>query len=154
MVAAECLPFAQAGGLGDVIGALPVELEKLGVEVSVIIPRYRLIDLHGYGFQSYDVARQKKVPFGWEEVTYDVHVGTLPGSAVKVYLIGNERFFDRDGIYIDPHSGRDFPDQSDRWVFFNRASIGFLHSEFPTVDVIHCHDHQAALIPAYVRKFY
>jgi starch synthase len=83
-----------------------------------------------------------------------VHVCTLPGSTVKVYLIGNDRFFDRDGIYFDPHSGRDFPDQSDRWIFFNRASMEFVRSEFPTVDIIHCHDHQAALIPAYLRKFY
>ena len=153
MVAAECLPFAQAGGLGDVLGALPVELEKLGLEVSILIPRYRLIDLHHYGFQPYSVAGTR-IPFGWEEVSYDVHVGSLPGSTVKVFLIGNDRFFNRDGIYFDPHTGRDFPDQSDRWVFFNRASMEFIRNEFPTVDIIHCHDHQAALIPAYLRKFY
>src|SRR5262249_14686654 len=44
--------------------------------------------------------------------------------------------------------------QADRWIFFNRAAMEFLRSEFPNVDVIHCHDHQAALIPAYLRKFY
>jgi starch synthase len=154
MVAAECLPFAQAGGLGDVIGSLPVELEKLGVEVSVIIPRYRLIDLQSFGFQPYPVASGTRVPFGWEELSYDVHVATLPPSSVKVFLIGNERFFDRDGIYFDPDTGRDYPDQSDRWIFFNRASIEFLRSEFPSVDVVHCHDYQTALIPAYLRKFY
>src|SRR5579884_1415879 len=154
MVAAECLPFAQAGGLGDVLGALPGELEKLGVDVSIVIPRYRLIDLQKYGFRPYPVASGTRVPFGWEEVFYDVHVATLPGSTVKVYLIGNDRFFDRDGIYFDPHTGRDFPDQADRWIFFNRAAIEFLRSEFPSVSVIHCHDHQAALIPAYLQKFY
>jgi starch synthase len=154
MVAAECLPFAQAGGLGDVLGALPVELEKLGGEVSVLIPRYRLIDLKKYGFHPYKVSAGTVIPFGWEEVSYDVHVGTLPGSRVKVFLIGNDRFFGRDGIYFDPHTGRDFPDQSDRWVFFNRAAIEFIRSELSNIDIIHCHDHQAALVPAYLRKFY
>src|SRR5215471_21278390 len=106
MVSAECLPFAQAGGLGDVIGALPVELQKLGVEASVIIPRYGFIDLQKFGFQPYHVSAGTRVPFGWEETSYDVHVSTLPGSPVKVYLIGNDHFFNREGIYFDPHSGR------------------------------------------------
>jgi len=154
MVSAECLPFAQAGGLGDVIGALPVELQKLGVEASVIIPRYGFIDLQKFGFQPYHVSAGTRVPFGWEETSYDVQVSTLPGSPVKVYLIGNDHFFNREGIYFDPHSGRDYGDQSDRWIFFNRAAIEFLRSEFPAIDVIHCHDHQTALIPAYLRKFY
>ncbi len=154
MVAAECLPFAQAGGLGDVIGALPVELEKLGINVAVVIPRYRVIDLHKFGFQPYNVARGTRIHLGWEEMFYDVHVATMAGSSVKVFLIGNDRFFNRDGIYVDPQTGRDFGDQSDRWIFFNRAAIEFLQNEFPDVDIIHCHDHQAALIPAYLRRFY
>jgi len=154
MVAAECLPFAQAGGLGDVIGSLPIELSKLGVDVSVLIPRYRSIDLQKFGFEAYTVAAGTRVPFGWEELSYDVHVGSLPGSSVKVFLIGNDRFFDRDGIYFDPYTGRDYADQADRWIFFNRASIEFLNNEFADADVIHTHDYQTALIPAYLSRFY
>ena len=154
MVAAECLPFAQAGGLGDVLGALPAELEKRGVDVSVVIPRYRAIDLRKFGFQPYAIPRETAIHLGWEEMFYDVHVGTLPGSSVKVFLLGNDRFFDRDGIYVDPNTGRDYADQSDRWIFFNRAAIEFLKYEFPAADIIHCHDHQTALIPAYLRRFY
>ena len=44
MIAGECVPFAKVGGLADVIGALPPALEKLGVEVTVVIPRHRGID--------------------------------------------------------------------------------------------------------------
>jgi starch synthase len=152
MVAAECLPFAQAGGLGDVVASLPVELQKLGAELSIIIPRYRAIDLHRFGFQPH--ARRGTVSVGLEQLSYDVHVGVLPGSSIKVFLLGNDRFFGRDGLYFDPQSGKDFPDQPDRWIFFNRAAMDFIQQELAGVDVIHCHDHQAALIPAYLRRFY
>jgi starch synthase len=154
MVAAECLPFAKAGGLGDVIGVLPVELEKLGLDVSILLPRYRSIDLQKFGFQPYAVRSDARVTLGWEQLPYDVHVGAIPGSSVKVFLLGNNRFFDRDGIYFDPGTGKDFHDQADRWIFFNRAAMEFLKNETPNADIIHCHDHQTALIPAYLRRFY
>jgi len=51
MVAAECAPFAKVGGLADVLGALPVALEKLGVSVTIAIPRHRVIDVQAFGFQ-------------------------------------------------------------------------------------------------------
>jgi starch synthase len=152
MVAAECLPFAQTGGLGDVVSSLPAELQKLGAELSVIIPRYRAIDLKRFGFQPH--ARSGVVHVGWEQVFYDVHVAVLPGSSINVFLLGNDRFFGRDGLYFDPQSGKDFPDQADRWIFFNRAAMDFVQQELAGVDVIHCHDHQTALIPAYLRRFY
>lgn len=154
MIAAECVPFAKAGGLGDVIGALPLQLDKLGIEVVIFIPRYRGIDLDKFGFKPHPIPGENRVPFGWEHATYDLHAGVLPGSSVKVFLIGNDRFFDRDGIYVDPQTGKDYLDQADRWIFFNRAVMEFMQYEYPDVDIIHCHDHQTALIPAYLRKFY
>ena len=50
MIAGEAAPYAKVGGLADVMGALPPQLEKLGVAVSILIPRYRSIDLQRYGF--------------------------------------------------------------------------------------------------------
>ena len=44
MVSSECVPFAKTGGLGDVIGALPVFLKKPGHDVRVVIPMYSFID--------------------------------------------------------------------------------------------------------------
>ncbi len=39
-VAAEGVPFSKTGGLADVIGALPKELKKAGVETRVVLPKY------------------------------------------------------------------------------------------------------------------
>ena len=40
-VAAECFPVAKAGGLGDVVGALPKYQNKLGAISKVVMPMYR-----------------------------------------------------------------------------------------------------------------
>ena len=41
MITPEATPFAQTGGLGEVIQALPAELCGLGVDVDVLMPKYR-----------------------------------------------------------------------------------------------------------------
>ena len=43
-VASEANPFIKTGGLGDVIGALPIALKELGEEVRIVIPNYRDIN--------------------------------------------------------------------------------------------------------------
>jgi starch synthase len=154
MVAGEAVPFAKVGGLADVIGALPVHLHDLGTTVSIIIPRYRTIDLKQFGFEPYPISDLPTIPLGFNHYPFDVHRGRLPSSDVSVYLIGNDQFFDRDGIYLDAATGKDYPDQADRWIFFQRAALELLAAIAPDVDVIHCHDHQTGLIPAYVRRLF
>ena len=154
MTAAECVPFAKVGGLGDVIGALPQALEKLGIAITVVIPRYSSIDLQAFGFEPYPAPDGGRVTVGFESIPYDVHRGRIPNSSVDVFLLGNDRFFDRPGIYVDQETGKDYPDQADRWIFFQRAVMEFFKSASSTPDVMHCHDHQTGLVPAYLRKIY
>src|SRR6185295_1413056 len=97
MIAVEAVPFAKVGGLGDVLGALPLALEKLGVGVTVVIPRHRVIDLNKFGFEPYPAPGNGIAWVGFENVPYDVHRGKIPNSSVDVFLIGNDRLFDRPG---------------------------------------------------------
>jgi len=154
MVAAECVPFAKVGGLADVIGALPLALEKLGVGVTIVLPRHRVIDLEKFGFYPSADPGARRVPVGFESIPYEVFRGKLPNSSIDVFLLGNDRFFDRPGIYVDPATGKDYPDQADRWIFFQRAAMDLFKSASPAPDILHCHDHQTGLIPAYLRKIY
>lgn len=145
MIAGEAAPYAKVGGLADVLGALPPQLEKLGVTVSVIIPRYRRIDLPKFGFKPFPTAAN---------LDFDVQSAAMPNSSVRVFLIGKDAFFDREGIYFDTETGLDYADQADRWIFFQRAALEFTRVALAPVDIIHCHDHHSGLIPAYLRRFY
>jgi starch synthase len=153
MIAAEAVPFAKAGGLADVVGALPAELERLGVEVSVVMPRHRSIDLEQFGFKPFSDFPGAEASVGSLRLPFEVHCGTVPRSNVRVFLIGNDWYFDRAGIYVDPRTGLDYPDQADRWIFFQRAGIELLRVALSHIDVVHCHDHQTGLMPAYLDRF-
>ncbi len=145
MLAGESVPFAKVGGLADVVGALPPELEKLGFEVSIVLPRYRSIDLEKFGFELFRPA---------ESLPFETYRAKLPGSGASAYLIGNDAFFGREGIYADPATRRDYPDQADRWIFFQRSAMELIRVGLPKVDILHCHDHQTGLVPAYLDRFY
>jgi starch synthase len=49
-VSAECYPVAKAGGLGDVVGALPKYQNELGAVAKVVMPMYRTKFLHTHGW--------------------------------------------------------------------------------------------------------
>ena len=139
MVATEMAPLAKVGGLADVVGALPHALARLGHEVRVVLPRYQSIDAARHGI--------KPGPGGAPMA----ELAGPRGAKVTVHLIENEKHFGRPGIYNDPSDGRGYPDNAERFIFFQKATLALLKDLGFKPDVIHCHDHQTALIPAYLR---
>jgi starch synthase len=154
MIAAEASPYAKVGGLGDVVGALPKALEKLGAAPAIVIPKYYAVHPEGL-----DVRRCKSVPgfdiaMGSSIEHADIYQSRLEGTSVDVYLIGSRRYFNRNGIYDDPATGEGYPDNMERFVFFMKSSLELLlRLELP-VDIIHCHDYHTALIPGLIHTNY
>lgn len=141
--AAEAHPFVKTGGLADVIGALPKALKGAGVDVRVILPKYRGIP-DKFVSQMEHVAALT-VPIGWrnqycgiERIVYD---------GIPVYFIDNEYYFGRDGIY-------GYMDDGERFSFFNRAVLECLETLDFQPDVLHCHDWHAAVIPMLLQAHY
>jgi starch synthase len=150
VVASEAVPFAKTGGLGDVIGALPRALERLGHTVSIFLPAYRSARDSGLPLSSTGIPLH--VPVGSRTVEGTVLESTLPGSTVKVYLIDQPAYFDRVGLYGS--HGKDFDDNCERFVFFDRAVLEALGPLGLRPDVIHCNDWQTGLIPVYMKTIY
>ena len=73
----------------------------------------------------------------------------LPGSNVRVYLIDQPRYFDRDGLY--GADGKDYEDNCERFIFFDRAVLEAIQALHLRPDVIHCNDWQTGLIPVYLK---
>jgi starch synthase len=142
-VASEAVPFAKTGGLADVIGSLPKELKRQGLDVRVILPKYEDIP------QVYKDAMQTLTWFdvylGWRKQYFGIQ--TLEHDGVTFYFTDNEYFFKRNGLY-------GFGDEAERYAFFCKGVIEALTYLDFQPDVIHCHDWQSAMIPVLLKAHY
>lgn len=146
-ISAECYPAAKAGGLGDVVGALPKYLNQSGVEAAVIIPKYGLKRLHQLRFvEDYRGSvrvDQYHVPFVIEREIDD-------SFGFPFYVVNMPSKFERDGIYTDG-SGYGFGDDVERWLCFQQAVLQWIAQFQEKPKVLHCHDHHTGLIPFMVK---
>jgi starch synthase len=149
-VASEGVPFAKTGGLADVASALPRALEKLGHQVCLFLPCHR--SAWSAGSAILPGRARVQVPIRSKSVMAPVHESRLPGSNVPVYLIDQPAYFDRDEIY--QVGGKDYEDNCERFVFFDRAVLEAIPLLGKRVDVIHCNDWQTGLIPVYLKTLY
>jgi starch synthase len=143
-VVSECAPFAKTGGLGDVAGALPKALAAEGVSVRVLMPLY---------------AGMERLLDGAERLG-DVE---SPGGALPVWgrraadldllLIDAPGLYRREGGPYGDRLGRDWPDNA--WRFATLAYAGARIAREGIAgwrpDVLHAHDWQAGLAPAYLK---
>jgi len=148
-VASECVPYSKTGGLADVVGALPAALAEQGIDVQVIVPRYRSTkpgDLAAEG-------QSLTIPLG-----ASLHFASLQNgettNGVRHYLLDCPEFFDRDGLYQDKLTGWDYPDNPLRFAAFSLGALEFIKRLGPPPDIIHCHDWQTSLVPVYMRSTY
>lgn len=146
MIASECVPYAKTGGLADVVGALPVELQKLGHQVMVVMPKYSLIDAARFALRPF------LSPLGvWMGDTLEwcaVHVTDHQG--VPVYFIEFDRYFNRWGLYHDADFN-DYLDNPRRFGFLTRAGLQLCRDINFAPDIVHAHDWHTALAAAYLK---
>ena len=146
--ASEVVPFAKTGGLADVSGALPVEIEKLGHDVKVFMPKYYSVDEHKFNLKHQKWA--SPMPVRVAGITYDVNIykSFLPDSKVEIYFIDCPHFFHRHNLYTDEW------DEDQRFICFAKSVIETLQRLKWSPDVVHCNDWQTGLIPLYLKENY
>jgi len=144
MIASEANPFAKTGGLADVAGTLSLALERLGHQVTLIIPAYRGVLRGDYGLQ--DSGMTFTVPVSNRQEPASVLQTTI-GKAVTAHLIRADKYFDREFLYGTPT--QDYADNAERFVFFCRAALAVLDAQ--PVDIVHAHDWQAALAIVFLK---
>ena len=141
--ASEGVPFLKSGGLADVVGSLPKEIDRRYYDVRVILPKYACMaqemkDRLEYVLHFY-------MDFDWRQM----YVGVLKAQAdgITYYFIDNEELFSTDRLYTD-----DALFEIKRFAFFSKAVL----SALPLLDfrpaLIHCHDWQTGLIPVYLKE--
>ncbi len=147
-VASEVFPYAKTGGLGDVAGALPIELSKLGHEVKVFMPKYNTFGETEYGLHyEWDIG---SIPIRVDGHVYQVHVhtATLPDSNVEVFFVDCPHYFHRFRIYTTDW------DEDERFVLFSKGVIEILQRIAWAPDIIHCNDWQTGVLPILLKENY
>ena len=139
----EVKPFIASGGLGDVAGSLPQALRKRMVGCRVVAPLYSGIKQEYKDQMKY--LTNIVVPVAWRRQYCGIF--ELRKDGVVYYFLDNEYYFKRDTIY-------GHYDDAERFAFFSRAVLEIIPVIDFKPDIIHCHDWQSALIPAYYSKMY
>lgn len=141
--ASEAMPLVKTGGLADVVGALPKALAKMGVDVTVVLPKYKEIPKE-ITDRAAPVAVME-VQLGWRRQYCGIQEVTVEG--VHYLLIDNEFYFNRGQLY-------GYGDEAERFTFFSFAVLEMLDKLDDLPDLIHCHDWQTGLIPFLLRTRY
>lgn len=152
--ASESAPWVKTGGLGEVVGALPSALARIGHRVTLYLPLYRTVTEeleHRGGADNLPVALASlTVPFpGYNRFVRMLNGGEKEG--VQTYFLDCPEMFDREGIYGTPASP--YPDNAERFGLYCRAVIE-ASKLLGVPDVFHAHDWQAALVTVLLRTSY
>ena len=142
LAAAEVVPYAKTGGLADVAGALPKALARLGHNVRVVMPRYKLEKIEACTERLDD---ELIVPFNFGERRVEVFVDR--SGEVPVYFIDAPEYFHRAKLYGES-------DDIERFGFFSRAIPELAKALGERFDIIHLNDWMTGLVPAYLKTVY
>jgi len=145
-VASECAPFVKTGGLADVIGAVPKSLAPQGASARVMLPLYPALA---------PVAEKAEVVWQSDAVQGGAaRLLSVTADGIDLLLLDAPHLFDRVGnIYLDA-DGKDWPDNALRFGALSQvaAEIAVLGVQGWKPDVVHAHDWQAGLVPAYLSQ--
>lgn len=144
LIASEAYPFSKTGGLGDVLGILPLSLKNLGLDVGVITPFYGRLSTASYQIRL--LYHRCPVGYPWPDITADIYRADYHG--VPVYFVDRPEYFDRKTFYCT-YQG-DYFDNCERFIFFSRAALAWARTMDNPPAVLHVHDWQTSLIPAYL----
>ena len=146
-ISTECYPAAKSGGLGDVVGALPIYQPEVNIKGSVIIPKY---DLPWFTKQSFRSKHKGVIEFNDHDVSFEILKLKEDVLPYTFYCVDIPELFDRPSIYLDI-DGNGFKDEPKRNIGFQRAVLQWLIVKKNAFDLLHCHDHQTGLIPFMIK---
>ncbi len=144
-VASEAYPLIKTGGLADVVGALPAALAPHDVTMRVLLPGYpQVLE----ALQNGRELRAHDDYFGGPARLVEGQAGGLDVIALEA-----KHLYERPG---NPYLGPDGLDWPDNWRRFAALSYAAYELGSGTIggyqpQILHCHDWQAGLVPAYVK---
>lgn len=142
-VASESVPFIKTGGLADVVGSLPKNLDQKEFDVRVILPKYACMKPEWKDKLEY--VTHFYLDFNWKSC----YVGILKTEVegITFYFVDNESYFSGMKPYEDTLW------DIEKFAYFSKAVLSALPQLQFRPDIIHCHDWQTGLVPVYLDHF-
>ena len=128
VLSAEAVPYSKTGGLGDVAGALPKALKKIGVDSVLITPNYAQTK----GEHLWKVALDD-LWVDWRGHSVKANVFYSEANGSPTFLIDQPEFFHRSSIY-------GFSEDYDRFAFFCQAALTLIKHTNRPPDIVHLND--------------
>lgn len=143
-VSAECYPVAKAGGLGDVVGALPRFQQELGHESAVVMPMYRTPYLYAHDWV---VVHKSNANLGHWWFDYTIIREKSGAQGFNLYLVDINGLLDREKVY-------GYDDDTERFMAFQIAVVHWMNTWQKLPDLVHVHDHHAGMVPFMMQHCY
>jgi len=144
-VCSELAPLVSTGGLADVAAALPRALSAQGHDVRIALPCYAALPPHLRGRPHCLCVAD----LGAKTAYGALHIATVPGTGIPLYLIEHEGYFGRKNPY--GYGAYEYEDNAERYCFFSLAVLHGVAQTHWRPDIVHCHDWHTAAIPAYIK---
>ena len=144
--ASELKPFVSSGNMAAAVSKMLKSVSKK-CDVECIIPFFSTINSKKFDIKPTNISFDVQVGEKYEKA--EIFEAIHEESGVKTVLVSNS-YFERDGLYGNVTG--DYPDNSERFIFFSRAVLEYAKIFAP--DVIHCSDWHTALVPVYLREIY
>ncbi len=144
-VASESVPFIKTGGLADVVGSLPKNLDKEKYDVRIFLPKYSC--MKPVMKEKLSFVTNFYLDFNWKSIYVGVMQAEVDG--ITFYFIDNEFYFSGPQPY-----GDDGLFEIEKYSFFSKAVLSALPLLDFHPDLIHCHDWQTGLIPVYLKSLF
>ncbi|WP_334175920.1 glycogen synthase GlgA [Pseudoxanthobacter sp.] len=143
-VVAEVFPLIKTGGLADVAGALPAALAPEGVRIVTLVPGYPTVMA---ALEMQEVLHTFADLFGGRATLLGAQAAGL-----DLLVIDAPHLYNRPGNpYVGP-DGQEWGDNAQRFAALAAVGAFVGSGRLPAFepDVVHCHDWQAGLTPAYI----
>jgi len=144
--ASELKPFVSSGIMAASVSKMLKSVSKK-CEAECIVPLFSAVNRKKFGITPTGLSFDVQVGEKYEKA--EIFETVQEESGAKVLFVSNP-YFERDGLYGNVTG--DYPDNSERFIFFSRAVLEYAKISKP--DVIHCNDWHTALVPVYLHEIY
>lgn len=144
-ISSEIYPLIKTGGLADVVGALPHVLARYDVRVRTLVPGYP---------QVLDAISDDNIVAEISDL-WGGPARLLAGEAsgLDLIVIDAPHLYVREGGPYGQPNGKDWPDNAQRFAALAWVGAQLAHGLVADYrpHIVHAHDWQAALAPAYLK---